>query len=74
MQSFIHKYAKFVRLRFSRGSAGGLVGNTLIVTANISLEPSSLGYDRQKVDELETAVVAYAEKHYASLLIEFEED
>ena len=74
MQSFVHRYATGIRLRFGRDPSGGLKREALIVTANIALEPSSLGYDAQKVDELEQAVVLYAEMHYPSIILEFEEN
>ena len=74
MQSFIHRYARAMRLRFAKAPEGGLISDALIVTANIALHPSSLGYDRQKVNELETAVVAFTREHYPSIVVYFEEE
>ena len=61
MHRFTHQYAARARVKYVSAPGGGLVSDTLIVSANIPLNPAAPGYDATKAAELEAAAVHYAQ-------------
>ena len=69
---FEHKYASSSYVRFRRAEWGGLQGDTLVIVANIPLEPGADGYDEDKVVALERAVSQFVKiRHSPYAHIEF---
>lgn len=69
---FEHKYAKSCYVRYKKAEWGGFRSDTLVVVANIPLEPGAEGYDEAKVDELDKAVTQYVKaRHSPYANIEF---
>lgn len=69
MAGFIHPYAKRAFHRWAIDKNDELLGDKLVIEANIPLKASSPGYDESKADELINASVEYAKR--ANVIVEF---